>query len=107
MDDLTLRGTPLAIGAVELRCDRRCALLVGSQHQLHTRVRSVEPTGGVDARPQPEGQIALVEPPEWHLGRRAQGAETRASPAAGGRKPLPNKRPHLAPTRNETDDSSQ
>jgi len=58
---LPLGVAPLPVCAVELGGDLRGPLGVLGQHQLDSRVRPVEATGGVDARPQAEGEITLVQ----------------------------------------------
>ena len=62
LEDLALGVAALAVGGVELAGDRGRPLLVLGQHQLDPGVGAVEPPGGVDPRPQPEREVALVEP---------------------------------------------
>ena len=60
--DLELDLATLAVDPVELGGDLRRPRLVVGEHQLDPGVGAVEAAGGVDPRPEAEGEVALVEP---------------------------------------------
>ena len=95
------------VGAVELGGDLRRPRFVVGQHQLDAGVGPVEATGGVDPRPEPEGEVALVEA----LGRDAAGGHQRpqAGPARAPRlgEPAADQGAVLTPQRDEVGDRCQ
>ena len=66
---LPLRGPALAVGPAQLMRDLRRSRGVVGQEQLDSRVGPVQPSRRVDARSQPEREVALVHPSRLAFGR--------------------------------------
>ncbi len=90
---LALDFATLAVDAVELGGDlRRPSLVVGEQ-QLDPGVGAIEAAGGVDPRPEPEREVALVEA----LGRQLRRRDQRPQAGSAGTTRLGDPAPHQGP----------
>ena len=105
--DLPLRRSPLAVDAVQLGRERARPRLVRRQHQLDPGVRAVEASGRVDARPESEREVPLVEPFRRDLGCGTQRAEAGAPTATRDGEALAHQRSVLAAQRDEVGDGCE
>ena len=106
-EDLALDLAALAVGALELDRDLLRALGILGEHQLDPGVRPVEAPGRVDPRPEPEAEVALVEPLGDDGGRGEQGPHPRPARLARLGEAAADERAVLAPQRDQVRDRRQ
>jgi hypothetical protein len=97
LGDLALDVLPLAVEGVELRAVSSQKALVLAQQQLDRERGVGQPAAGVDARPEPEGNVTGMMPcsgftpatpsaPQARAARLLQDAQARAARGCGSRR---------------------